>query len=111
DRFSGVAATPTAVYAAGAGYALTSDTAGDKESKGVTVLFSPADGATTGAAQTPAAPGAFPYGGAEGLNGVTAAVEGGQTFLYTTGTSQSGGSNGGRLYVSKLDANGNVLWT
>jgi len=111
DAFNGVAATSTAVYAAGSSYARTTDTVGDKEQKGITVSFPLAGGASTWDEQTPGAPGAFSYSGYEGLNAVASAVEGGETVLYVTGSSQSNGINGGRLYVSKLDAAGNVLWT
>ncbi len=109
--FNGIAATPAAVYAAGYSASQTTDTVGDKEHKGITVSFPAAGGSPTWARQTPAAPGAFFYGGIESLNNVTATVEGGQTVLYATGIAQSGFSNGGRLYVSKVDAAGNVLWT
>ncbi len=112
DSFNGVAATSTAVYAAGASYSQTIDTRGDKEQKGLTVSFPAAGGNSAWAQQTPAAPGAFSYGGIEGLNAVSVVVENGQTVLYVTGTAQSDGSSGGyRLYVSKLDVAGNVLWT
>lgn len=111
DSFEGVAATPTAVYTAGSSYSQTTDTVGDKESKGIVVNFQPAAGSVTWERQTPGAPGAFSYGGGEGLTAITTAVEGGQTFAYVTGGAQSGFSNGARLFVSKLDAAGNVLWT
>jgi hypothetical protein len=111
DRFDGVAANATDVYAAGQSYSQSSDLVGDKEPKGITVNFSP-DGTTTNwQSQTPAAPGAFPYGGYESLKGNSIATENGQTYIYATGTAQSGWSNGGRLFLSKLDASGNVQWT
>jgi hypothetical protein len=109
--FTGVAATSAAVYAAGASYSQTTDIVGDKEEKGIIVSFPSDGGNSTWAKQTPPPPGAFSYGGFEHLNAVTVAVEGGQTFLYATGISQSGFFNDGRVYVSKVDANGNVLWT
>ena len=61
--------------------------------------------------QSPAPPGAFPYGGGEGLNAATVAIEGGLPFVYVTGNSQSSGINGCRLYVSKLNSAGTLLWT
>jgi hypothetical protein len=93
------------------GVGENTDTVGDKESKGIVVNFQPAAGSVTWERQTPGAPGAFSYGGGEGLNAITTEVEGGQTFVYATGSAQSGFSNGGRLFVSKLDAADNVLWT
>lgn len=111
DEFYGVAADSTSVFAAGRSYSQTVDTVGDKEAKGVTVSFSAADGGIAWARQTPAAPGAFSYGGYESLDGLASDIENGQTVLYATGHSQSGFSNGGRLYLSKLNSSGSVLWT
>ncbi|HSP61628.1 MAG TPA: DUF4214 domain-containing protein, partial [Pyrinomonadaceae bacterium] len=50
-------------------------------------------------------------GGGEGLNAATVAIEGGLPFVYVTGNSQSSGINGCRLYVSKLNSAGTLLWT
>jgi PKD domain len=111
DPFNSVAATPTAVYAFGDGYSHTTDLVGDKEVKAITVAFPAAGGPSTWERQTPAAPGAFPYGGVEEGLAITSAIEGGQTFLYATGYAQENGINGGRIYLSKLDTAGNVLWT
>jgi hypothetical protein len=117
DNFSGIALGGSQIVVAGSSFSQTTDTVGGKENKGVTVAFSPdgtAGPAAGGAAwlrQTPAAPGAFAYGGGEGLNAVHTAVEGANTYVYATGSAQSGFFNGGRLFASKLDAAGNVLWT
>jgi hypothetical protein len=111
DQFNGIVATPTNVYAAGYSFSHTTDTVGSKEQKGIVVNFTEAAGSVVWERQTPAAPGAYPYGGAEGLNGIAAAVQGGQQAFFAVGAGQSGFSNGGRLYISKLDAAGNVLWT
>lgn len=117
DDFNGVAATAEGVYAAGSSYGRTSDTVGGKENKGITVKF-PLTGATGGGfggsiwdVQTPAAPGAFAYGGGESLWASLVAVEGGTNFIYVTGSGQQNGVNGGRLIISKLTTNGAVLWT
>lgn len=116
--FSGVVLTSTGVIAAGRSYINTVDTVGGKEGKGVTVKFN-ADGSAGGGVggavwsrQTPAAPGGFPYGGHEWLTGVTTAVEGGQTRLYTAGVGQRVGSDSGwALFVTKLDDSGSILWS
>ncbi|MFN0056272.1 MAG: Ig-like domain-containing protein, partial [Planctomycetales bacterium] len=111
DQFFGLEATTTDVFVAGSSYARTTDTVGDKEGKGITVDF-PADGGNSRwERQTPAAPGAFTYGGWETLYDSAVAVEGGETYIYVSGQAQSGFSNGGRLFLSKLNAAGNVLWT
>lgn len=117
DDFGGIGVSTEGVYAAGQSFNRTSDTVGGKEGKGITVKFpltGPPGGGFDGATwdvQSPAPPGAFPYGGGEGLNAAAVAIEGGLPFVYVTGNSQSSGSNGGRLYVSKLNAAGTVLWT
>jgi len=117
DDFMGVAASGEGVYLAGSSFGRTSDTAGGKENKGITVKFplnGPVGGGFAGAiwdVQTPAPPGAFSYGGSEGLWGTTLSVEAGSPFVYVTGFSQAHGGNGGRLFVSKVDANGTNIWT
>ena len=117
DNFSGIAVSASGVYAAGPNYTRTTDSVGGKESKGLMVKF-PLTGATgpgfqgaTWERQTPAAPGAFSYGGGEGLNGTILASESGSNFVYTTGSGQSSGANGGRLYISKLAEDSTVMWT
>jgi hypothetical protein len=117
DYIYGITANSNGVYAAGQNYTLTIDTQGGKEDKGLVVKF-PFTGATGGGfggdiwdIQTPAPPGAFPYGGNEALNALTLAGEGGSNYIYATGNGQSSGANGGRFYLSKLDENSNVLWT
>jgi hypothetical protein len=110
DAFNGVAATTTNAYVAGYSFSHTTDTVGDKEQKGITLNFTSAGGITW-EKQTPGAPGAYTYGGFEGLNGITTTIQSGQQVLYAVGSGQSGFSNGGRLFISKLDAAGNVAWT
>jgi N-acetylneuraminic acid mutarotase len=117
DQFNGVTATPSGVYIAGPNYTLTTDTVGGKEDKGLVAKL-PFSGLTgtgylgcTWYQQTPPPPGAFSYGGGEGLDAITTAIESGTNYIYTTGSSQSGFSNGGRLYVSKLGEDSTILWT
>jgi len=117
DDFNGAAVSAEGVYVAGSSYQRTSDTVGGKENKGITVKF-PLTGATGGGfggaiwdQQTPAAPGACLYGGGESLLASLVTIESGNTFVYVTGSGQQNGANGGRLFLSKLDANGTVLWT
>jgi hypothetical protein len=110
DRFHGVAAVGGAIFAAGLSHAQTTDTTGAKEFKGLTARYA-TDGSLEWVRQTPAAPGAFAYGGFESLFDVTTAIEGDELFLYVTGQAQGGAANSGRLFVTKLDAAGNVLWT
>jgi hypothetical protein len=117
DDFNGIGVSSEGVYVAGQSFNRTTDTVGGKEGKGITVkypLTGPPGGGFDGAiwdAQSPGPPAAFPYGGGEGLNAATVAIEGGLPYVYVTGNSQSGFFNGCRLYVSKLDAAGTVLWT
>lgn len=117
DHFSGIGVSSEGVYLAGQSFNRTTDTVGGKENKGITVKFpltGPPGGGFDGSTwdmQSPVPPGAFSYGGGEALNASTVAIEGGLPFVYVTGHSQSGFFNGGRLYVSKLDASGTVLWT
>jgi hypothetical protein len=99
----------------GRSYTQTTDLVGSKESKGITVRF-PLDGATgpgVGGAdwslQTPAAPGAFPYGGYEALEGLAHDDAAGR--IYAAGWSQSGFTNGGRTYVSSVQEAGTIDWT
>ena len=116
DDFQGVAASSEGVYLAGSSVQRTSDTVGGKEQKAITVKF-PLTGATGGGfggsiwdRQTPAAPGAFAYGGFEYFFASLVTVESGNTFVYATGAGQINGVTR-RLFVSKLDTNGVVLWT
>ena len=117
DNFEGVGVSDEGVYVAGSSYNRTVDPVGGKENKGITVKFplsGPPGGGYDGSiwdVQTPAPPGAFPYGGSEGLSAATVTIEGGLPVVYVTGFSQSGGGNGCRLYVSKVSADGTVLWT
>ena len=117
DVFNGIGVSSEGVYVAGESLNRTTDTVGGKENKGITVKFpltGPPSGGFDGSTwdvQTPAPPAAFPYGGSEVLYAATVAIEGGLPFVYVTGHSQSSGINGGRLYVSKLNAAGTVLWT
>jgi hypothetical protein len=117
DDFAGVGVSPEGVYLGGQSFNRTTDTVGGKEGKGITVKFpltGPPGGGFDGSTwdvQSPAPPGAFPYGGGEGLNAATVAIETGLPFVYVTGNSQSSGINGCRLYVSKLNSAGTVLWT
>jgi hypothetical protein len=115
DLFHDLEVDATGVYVVGRSFSQTTDLVGGKEWKGVALRF-PLDGATGPAVggadwvvQTPAAPGAFPYGGYEALEGLALDVGTGQ--LYATGWSQSGFSNGGRTYVSHVEPNGTVDWT
>ena len=113
----GVGVSTEGVYLGGQSFNRTTDTVGGKEGKGITVKFpltGPPGGGFDGSTwdvQSPAPPGAFPYGGGEGLNAATVAIEGGLPFVYVTGNSQSSGINGCRLYVSKLNSAGTLLWT
>ena len=117
DDFAGVGVSSEGVYLGGQSFNRTTDTVGGKEGKGITVKFpltGPPGGGFDGSTwdvQSPAPPAAFPYGGGEGLNAATVAIEGGLPFAYVTGNSQSSGINGCRLYVSKLNSAGTVLWT
>lgn len=111
DSLSGVTATSSGVYFVGSSYSQTIDTVGGKENKGITVNIPNNGVGLTWQQQTPGAPGAFTYGGSETLLGVSTGVSSSQTVLYATGFGQSGFSNGGRAYLSKLDTSGNVLWT
>jgi hypothetical protein len=117
DEFNSIGVSIEGVYLAGNSYNRTTDTVGGKENKGITVKF-PLTGATGGGfggsiwdRQTPAAPGAFAYGGGENLNGCVVTTESGVPGIYATGSAQVNGANGGRLFLSKLDTNSNVLWT
>ena len=117
DALNAITASTNGVYAAGPNYTRTTDSAGGKEVKGLVVKY-PLGGSIGGGfggdlwdRQTPAAPGAFSYGGGEGLNGITLASENGINYLYACGNSQSGGANGGRFYLSKLAEDSTVLWT
>ncbi len=116
DEFNGVSASAEGVYVAGSSVQRTIDTVGGKEQKAITVKF-PLTGATGGGfggsiwdRQTPAAPGAFAYGGFEYFFASLVTVESGSTFVYATGAGQINGVTR-RLIVSKLDTNGVVLWT
>jgi len=111
DAFNGVAATTTNAYVAGYSFSHTIDTVGDKEQKGITLNYAASGGPAAWERQTPAAPGAYAYGGFEGLNGIATTIQSAQQVLYAVGTGQSGPANGGRLFISKLDASGNVVWT
>jgi Bacterial Ig-like domain (group 2)/Immunoglobulin domain len=117
DQFHGITASSSGIYVAGPDYTRTTDTVGGKEAKGLMLKypFSGATGSGYGGdiwdQQTPVPPGAFSYGGGEGLNAVTLANENGTNYVYTTGSGQSGFSNGGRLFVSKLAEDSTVLWT
>lgn len=116
DEFTGLAVGPQAVYAVGDSFSRTTDPAGGKENKGITVDFALSGPLTNGgtgevwAQQTPASA-AFTYGGTETLQGVTTANENGTTYVYTTGGGQKDSNNGFRMFVSKLDAAGAVQWT
>ncbi|MCO6459575.1 MAG: VCBS repeat-containing protein, partial [Pirellulaceae bacterium] len=117
DNFFDVAVSGEGVYTFGSSYQRTTDTAGGKENKGITVKFplsGPPGGGFDGAVwdrQTPGAPGAFSFGGGEVLWGGTVATESAQTFVYATGAGQSGFSNGGRFHLTKLDTASNILWS
>lgn len=117
DTFSGIGAAADGVYAAGLSYSRTSDNVGGKEYKGLVAKFpltgatGPGFGGVTWERQTPAAPGAFAYGGIERLWATTVTTEAGQTVAYASGSAQSGGSNGERFFLSKLAADSTVLWT
>jgi methionine-rich copper-binding protein CopC len=111
DQFFGLEATMTDVFVAGNSFARTTDSVGDKEPKGITVDFPVDGGNSRWDRQTPAAPGAFTYGGHEVAYDVAVSVENGQTFIYVSGQAQSGFSNSGRMFLSKLNSTGNVVWT
>ena len=116
DEFNGIAAAGDAIYVAGDSYSRTSDSVGGKENKGIVVRF-PLTGATGGGfggstwdKQTP--PGsAFSYGGGEALLASLVLSESGTNNIYVTGSGQQNGANGGRLYITKVNTNGTVLWT
>ena len=117
DFLNGITANNNGIYSAGMNSTRTVDTAGGKEDKGLVVKF-PLSGATGSGfngdiwdQQTPAPPGAFSYGGSEGLNAVTLASENGNNYIYATGNGQSSGANGGRFFLSKLQEDSTVLWT
>lgn len=117
DKFSGIGVSSEGVYVDGDSYGRTTDSVGGKEIKGIVVKF-PLTGATgagyggsTWDKQTPAPPGVFSYGGGERLMAITVAEESAQTFAYATGAAQSGWWNCGRLYLSKLGAEGTIIWT
>ena len=117
DQFVAVTGGADGFYAAGQSYQRTTDTTGFKENKGIVVKF-PFTGLTgvgyDGSIwdqQAPAAPGAFAYGGAEELRGITSAVEGGQEFVYAVGYGQASFANYCRFFLVKLNALGTVLWT
>jgi hypothetical protein len=117
DSFAGITASSSGVYASGSDYSRTTDTVGGKENKGLVAKF-PFTGLTGGGyagsiwdRQTPAAPGAFSYGGSEALHGLSLATENGTNYIYTTGSGQHDGGNGGRLFISKLAEDSTVLWT
>ena len=87
DDFSGVSASAEGVYVAGNSVQRTIDTVGGKEQKAITVKF-PLTGATGGGfggsiwdRQTPAAPGAFAYGGFEYFFASLVTAESGSTFV------------------------------
>ncbi|HEU6449022.1 MAG TPA: S8 family serine peptidase [Verrucomicrobiae bacterium] len=117
DSLFGVTADASGIYAGGPNDTRTSDTVGGKEPKGLVVKYPLAGAVGSGFGgdiwdvQTPSAPGAFAYGGSEGLNAITLSPENGTNFIYATGQSQESGANGGRLYVSKLAEDSTILWT
>jgi hypothetical protein len=118
DWFSGIALTDNGVYVSGTSWGRTTDLVGSKEAKGITVRFNLDGSAGTGFAgsvwdrQTPPAPGGFPYGGYEYLTGIGTAVQGGQTFVFSTGFGEVQGFSGWTgSFVDKLDEAGNRLWT
>ena len=117
DSFYGITTTSNAVYVAGPDYTRTVDGSGLKDTKGLVVKFpftGPTGAGFNGAIwdqQTPVAPGTFGFEGVEGLNATLGVNEGGINYIYATGNSQSGAANPGRLYLSKLDEAGNILWT
>jgi len=117
DQFNAVTASGSGFYADGSDYTRTTDIVGGKEGKGLVAKF-PLSGPTgTGYdgdiwdRQTPAPPGAFSYGGGEGLLGITLAVENGTNYLYAVGGGQHDFYNWSRLFVSKLAEDSTVLWT
>ena len=117
DHFNAVIAVPgDGVYVAGDSYSRTLDTAGLKDPKGMIVKFpfvGPTGNGFGGSVwdkQTPANS-AYGYGGAEVLNAVTAAKEGTNVYIYTTGQGQAGRDNNGRLFVTKMKTDSTVLWT
>ncbi len=110
ESFPGVAVTHEGLYCAGRSF-LTTDSVGGKEGKSVLAKF-PLNGPTgpaAGGALWIAKPLFFPYNGIETFMAVTAAVEGGQTFLYATGRGQWNGSDNTAV-AAKFDTAGNVLW-
>ncbi len=117
DRFLGITASSNGIYAAGPDYTRTTDNVGGKEVKGLVLKF-PFSGANGSGydgdiwdQQTPAAPGAYSYGGGESLGAVTLATEGGTNFVYASGAGQPNGGVNGAFYFSKLSEDSTVLWT
>ncbi|MDB6028310.1 MAG: wapA 2, partial [Verrucomicrobiales bacterium] len=118
-RFNGVAVASDGVYMVGSSVSLTTDTVGAAEPKGIVVKF-PLSHPQTNIAdvygsiwhvQTPADPGEFAISGQEELFAVTTTIETTNTFIYTAGVAQANPTNFGRMFISKLDVNGAILWT
>lgn len=98
---------------------LVTDTRGGKEAKGIVARVGLPFSTTTDMVQAqrvlwhrqiPDAPGAFEYGGMEVLNSLAVAQEPDGVCCYAVGW---GAISAGqfRMFVTKLDADGNILWT
>jgi Laminin B (Domain IV)/RTX calcium-binding nonapeptide repeat (4 copies) len=111
DSLNGIEAIGNQLFAVGSSYSQTTDNQGSKESKGITVALDATNGGITWEAQTPAASGAYFYGGIEKLNDIDRAIEGGNNVFYVVGSAQIDFVNGERPFLSKVDQSGNVLWT
>ena len=117
-RLNGVTAIPGAVFVAGDSYTMTVDDKADlvKQPKGIVASF-PADAPISNAADVygslwhKQAQGFTNVGGFEQLHGITTVLENNTNYIYVTGDAQASSTNFGRMFVSKYDTNGTLLWT
>lgn len=115
DHFGALAVAEDGLYVVGASTGRTTDSVGGKESKGITVKFprtgpvGPGFGGSIWDRQTPAAPGALPYGGGEGLESVVLTVEGGTRYAYVAGWAEPGFFSY-RGTLAKVAEDSTVVW-
>ena len=112
EVFTDVVATGGGLYVSGWSMSQTSDGVGDREHKAVLAKF-PLSGPTgpdVGGALWVAKPNFFTYRGIEGFFDVTAAEEGGSTFLYAAGHAQANWANNTAI-LAKYDTNGTLIWS
>ena len=112
DYFLGIAQYEERVFTVGGSYSQTTDGYGGKEVKGVATGYAKdgTPGAAAGGSEWVTQIPGPSYRGYEDAKDVIVALEGGIPYLYITGFAQSSGSTA-RLRVSKLDTNGNVIWS